>query len=122
VRAAVLYFATVGATNPPGVRGTADDADIYRWNGSSYARVFDASANGVPTAARVDGAAWVDATHVYLSFSADTSVGGVGPVQDEDIISFAAGTRSTWFNGTAHGLTTASLDIDAFSLPNGATP
>ena len=49
-------------------------------------------------------------------------VPGVGPVQDEDIVAFTAGGRATWFNGTAHGLTSANLDIDAFSLPNGATP
>ena len=82
----VLYFATVGASNPPGVTGTPDDADLYSWNGSRYARVFDASAHGIPTAARVDGSAWVDSTHLYLSFSADTSITGLGPVQDEDVV------------------------------------
>ena len=29
-----LYFSTFGNTNPPGVAGTADDADIYSWNGN----------------------------------------------------------------------------------------
>ncbi len=125
VRGGVLYFATFGAANPPGVTGTPDDADLYSWSGTAYARVFDASAHGIPVKARVDGAVRVDATHYYLSFSADTSLLGFGSVQDEDIVAIElTGSRyrwSTWFNGTAHGLTTAALNIDAFSLPTGAT-
>jgi hypothetical protein len=72
----------------------------------------------------------VDAKQFYLSFSTDTSLRGFGSVQDEDIVALqttGTGTQAgtdkwtTWFNGTAHGLTTASLNIDAFSLPTGAT-
>ena len=29
-----LFFSTAGSTNPPGVAGTADDADVYGWSGS----------------------------------------------------------------------------------------
>lgn len=111
-----LYFSTVGNTNPPGVGGAADNADIYSWNGTSYARVWDASASGLPAAANVDGFVRVDATHFYLSFSADTTVPGLGVVQDEDVIYHNAGTWSVYFNGTAHGLTSNNLDIDAFDL------
>ncbi len=39
-----LYFSTAGNTNPPGVTGTADDADIYRWNGSAFSRSIDMTA------------------------------------------------------------------------------
>lgn len=119
-----VVFATTGAWNPPGVGGTPDDADLYRWNGGrSFTRVFDASAHGVPTRARVDGAQFVDADHVYLSFAANTAVPGVGPVEDEDIVHWTGpgtGTWTTWFNGTAQGLTTNALNIDAFTIP-GAT-
>jgi hypothetical protein len=86
--------------------------------------VFDASAHGIATKARVDGAVRVDATHYYLSFSADTSLLGTGSVQDEDIVALdmtGSDRWSTWFNGTAHGLTTAGHNIDAFSLPTGNT-
>jgi len=121
VHSGVLYFSTFGSKNPPGVTGQADDADIYSWNGATFARVFDASANGVPSKAKVDGADWVDPDHLYLSFAADTTLPGIGPVQDEDIVAFAGGTWSTWFNGTAHGLTAGTQDIDDFSMPNGAS-
>ncbi len=115
-----LYFSTVGNVNPPGVTGAADDADIYRWNGgSSYTRVWDASANGLAAAADVDGLVWVDATHLFLSFNANnTAVPGLGNQQDEDVVYDNGGSWSTYFDGTAHGLgTSGNLDIDAFDLP-----
>ena len=112
-----LYFSTAGNTNPPGVGGTADDADVYRWDGTSYARVWDATANGVPAAANVDGYDRVDGTHFYLSFAGDTTVTGAGAIQDEDIVYVDGTTRSVYFDGTAHGLTNANLDVDAFDVP-----
>jgi hypothetical protein len=118
VAGGTLYFSTVGNTNPPGVGGAADDADIYSWNGTSYARVWDASVNGVAAAANVDGFVRVDATHFYLSFAADTTLPVLGAVQDEDVVFNNNGAWSVYFNGTAHGLgTSANLDVDAFDLP-----
>ena len=113
-----LYFSTLGNTNPPGVTGTADDADIYSWNATTYTRVWDATTNGLPAAANVDGYVRTDTTHFYLSFSpTTTTVPGLGAVQDEDVIYNNNATWSTYFNGTAHGLTTDNLDTDAFDIP-----
>jgi FtsP/CotA-like multicopper oxidase with cupredoxin domain len=118
VAGSTVYFSTVGNTNPPGVGGTADDADVYSWNGTSYARVWDASANGVPGAANVDGFARVDATHFYLSFAADTTLPVLGAVQDEDVVFNNDGAWSVYFDGTAHGLgASGALDVDAFDVP-----
>ena len=39
-----LWFSTAGNSNPPGVNGTADDADIYHWTGSRFGRSIDVSA------------------------------------------------------------------------------
>ena len=51
------------------------------------ARVWDATANGVPGGANVDGFDRVDATHFYLSFAgATTTLPQVGTVQDEDVV------------------------------------
>ncbi|MDY7542385.1 multicopper oxidase domain-containing protein [Cryobacterium sp. 5B3] len=115
-----LYFSTLGNSNPPGVGGTADDADVYSWNGTAFSRVIDASAApySLPAAANVDGFVRVDDTHFYLSFSADTTtVPVLGAVQDEDVIYYNAGTWSVYFDGTAHGLTAANQDLDAFDVP-----
>jgi hypothetical protein len=113
-----LYFSTFGNTNPPGVGGAADDADVYSWNGTAFSRAWDATANGLPAATNVDGLDRVDATHLYLSFSPPTTtVPGPGTVQDEDVVFFNAGAWSVYFDGTAHGLTTDALDVDAFDVP-----
>ncbi len=113
-----LYFSTLGNTNPPGVGGTADNADVYSWNGTGYARVWDATANGLPAATNVDGLDWVDATHLYLSFSpSTTTVTGLGTVQDEDVVQLAAGSWSVYFDGTAHGMRANARDVDAFDIP-----
>lgn len=109
-----FYFSTSGNTNPPGVSGPADDADIYFWNGTAFSRVWDASTNGVPGGANVDGLVRLSATQHYLSFNGDTNISGFGIVQDEDIVAFNAGVWSVQFNGTGFGLTAGNLDIDAF--------
>ncbi|MCB9155911.1 MAG: multicopper oxidase family protein [Caldilineaceae bacterium] len=113
----VLYFSTDNNNTPPGAGGGGDDADIYRWNGgSSYTRMIDASALGWSTA-NVDGLTWIDATHVYLSYSVDTAVPTLGAVQDEDVVYYNAGAWSVYFDGTSKGLTNNSQDVDAFDLP-----
>ena len=122
VIAKTLYFSTFGNSNPPGVGGTADDADIYFWNGTAFSRVIDASTIGVPAsgnAANVDGFDRIDANHFYVSFSGDVSLPGIGTVQDEDIVYYNAGTWSVYFDGTARGLTAANQDIDAFNISGG---
>ncbi|QNN51579.1 beta strand repeat-containing protein [Nocardioides mesophilus] len=118
-----LYFSTAGNTNPRRVTGTADDADIYSVDVTApadtavFTRVWDATANGVPSAANVDGYVRVDATHFYLSFRPDTTLPGLGAVQDEDVVLNNGGTWSSYFDGTAHGLTAAGADVDAFDIP-----
>ena len=76
---------------------------------------------GIPSTgggnANVDGVVWVDATHFYLSFTGDTTMPGLGTVQDEDVVFRNGGTWSVYFDGTAKGLTSGNLDVDAFDLP-----
>jgi hypothetical protein len=113
----VLYFSTAGPANPPGVLGVADDADVYRWDGRTFARVWDGTAHGLGTAANVDGLDVTDPTHLWLSFaSATTQVAGCSPVQDEDVVRYDGGRWSVFFDGTARGLTTEALDVDAFDV------
>jgi len=113
----VLYFSLDDGDIPGGVVGAGDDADIYSWNGASFARVFDASALGW-SGNNVDGLVYVDSSHLYLSYSPDTTtVPVLGTVQDEDVVYYNAGVWSVYFDGTGKGLTSANLDVDAFDLP-----
>jgi len=115
-----LEFSTSGSAAVPDVGGTADNADIYNWDGSTYSRVFDGSADGLPGGANIDGYARVDAAHFYVSFSANkTNVPGLGNVQDEDVIYYNDGAWSVFFDGTAAGLTASGQDVDAISVVGG---
>jgi hypothetical protein len=129
-----LFFSTFGNTNPPGVAGTADDADIYNWSGTAFSRASDASAApyNLPGGANVDGFDRVSATQFYLSFTGQVNVPGIGDVQDEDVIFFNGTSWSLFFDGSVRGLTgTSATDLDAisivggqlyFSTDNGAVP
>jgi len=118
VRGGSLYFSLDSNANPPGITG-GDDADIYRWNGgSSYTRVVDATAIGIPAGANVDGFVWAGATDWLFSFADTTvTVTGLGSVADEDVARRTNGTWSLYFDGSVHAMTNANLDIDAFDIP-----
>ncbi len=68
---ASFSFSTAGNANPPGVTGTADNSDIYAWNGTAFSRTVDVTtaSTKLPGTANVDGYSMVDATHYYLSFA-----------------------------------------------------
>ena len=101
-----LYFSTSGNTNPPGVGGTSDDADIYFWNGSAFSRAVDVTTitNPLPTGANVDGLDRVDNPLLPVLHGAVT-IALPGPdltVQDEDVVFYNAGTWSVYFDGTGN--------------------
>ncbi|MBI4926278.1 MAG: hypothetical protein HY835_00830, partial [Anaerolineae bacterium] len=115
-----LYFSTLGNTNPPTLAGTADDSDVYNYDGSFFSRAIDVTAApySLPTTANVDGLDWVDATHFYMSFNAAVAVPGVGTVEDEDVVYYNAGTWSLFFDGSANGV--GGTDLDAINISGGS--
>ena len=82
------------------MRGKADDADVYRWNGKRFSRVWDASKNGVPRSANVDGLHRNTNTRWFLSFASETSLGGVGEVEAKDVVLRAPGSWSLYHDGS----------------------
>jgi hypothetical protein len=122
-----LYFSTDDNDAMPGTAGGGDDADIYRWNGPAstprYTRVFDGSTHGLPGGADIDGLTVLQVdgagniTRMYVSFNGDVAIAGFATVQDEDVVEYNNGVWSVYFNGTARGLTSGNLDIDAFDVP-----
>jgi SdrD B-like domain/IPT/TIG domain len=99
-----FVFSTVGNSNPPGVSGTADDADLYRWNETDFSRIFDMTADGGLGLldADVDGIAMVDANRFYVSFNGITYVPGVGLVGEKDILYWDGSSWSKWWDASAH--------------------
>ncbi|WP_372735540.1 multicopper oxidase domain-containing protein [Nocardioides sp.] len=111
-----LFFSTTGNRRPPGVGGTGDDSDIYSWNGRSFRRVYDASAHGIAPSADVDGYDRVNARHFFLSFAADTNLGDLGRVADEDVVYSNRNLWTTYYDGSAYGLLAGKLDVDAIDV------
>ncbi len=122
VNGSVLYFSTLDNSAVPGTggAGAADDADVYSWNGTAFARVLDASTVGLPGGADVDGLTVIGSGSgiaYYLSFDDSLNIAGLGTVQDEDIVSRSGTTWSWRLDGTAIGLSTnGSQDIDAIHV------
>ena len=114
-----LYFSTLGNTNPPALAGTADNSDVYNYDGSFFSRAIDVTTApySLPATANVDGLDWVDTTHFYMSFNAAVAVPGVGTVQDEDVVYYNAGTWSLFFDGSVNGV--GGTDLDAFNIVSG---
>ncbi len=113
-----LLFSTLGGLAPPGVVGGGDDANVYGWDGTAFARVIDGrgpNSLGLPRTADIDGVAQVDATHFYLSFRSTTAVPGLGNVADEDVVYYDNGTWSMFFDGSAHGIR-SGIDLGAISV------
>ena len=114
-----LFFSTTGNSTVPTVAGVADDADIYGWNGSVFSRDWNANLFGVVDGANVDAYDRVDATHFYLSFADNTTLGGTLTVQDEDVVYYNNGVWSVFFDGTGAGLTNGNQDVDAIAILGG---
>ncbi len=119
VRGGRVFFSTRGNARVRGVGGRPDKADVYRWDGTRFARVWRARSRGVPRGANVDGLVWVNPSRTFVTF-ADRSVRlpGLGRVSDEDLVLRRGGSWAMRFNGSAHGLGGADgLDLDAVDLP-----
>ena len=118
-----IYF-SIYSGSVPGLTGPFGEADIYRWDGSGYARVFDASLDGnLPGIADIDGLHFVDVDTFCISFehSFGTEVPGIGLVEDEDVIVFDNGVWSLLFDGSEAGAPpglggNGGRDIDALDL------
>jgi hypothetical protein len=116
---APLFLSLLGNANPRGVAGPADNADIYPWNGSGYARLLDVTAAPfhLPAGANVDGYDRVDDNHFYLSFATTTKVPGLGRVQNVDVVYWNGRSWQLFFDGSAHGWRAGhGRDLDAINV------
>ena len=82
-------------------------------------RVIDAIGAGSLgwSTTNVDGVVWVDATHLYLSYTPTRPCPGRQRCRTRTSSTTTPATWSVYFDGTAKGLTSGNLDVDAFDLP-----
>ena len=99
---------------PVGMPAEPRDVLLFDPMTSVFSFFFDGStaAAGVPANARVDAVTLNPLGELLLSFDISVSLPGLGPVDDEDVVSFAAGVYTMEFDGSANGVSTA-LDVDA---------
>lgn len=96
----------------------AHRGDVVRFDGASYAVVFDASAEGVPSGATTDAVS-ISPDGFLLSFDTTVDLDGLA-IADEDLVRWNGSGFSLALDGSAAGAD-AALDIDgAEDLGGGA--
>ena len=92
----------------------AEPSDVVRFDSGTgnYSTLFDGSANGIPAGVAIDASATDPSDRLLLSFDTTVALPGGTTADDEDVVSFASGTYSMVYDGSAHGVA-ANLDVDA---------
>jgi len=118
-----LLFVTATSSGKAGdVKFRDEDILAYDVRDSSWSMIFDGSDVGITK--DVDAFSFQSNGTLLLSFNGPTTVPGLGPVDDSDIVQFiptvlgdnTAGTFVWFLRGADVGLTTDSEDIDAIGF------
>lgn len=84
--------------------------DVVSYDGATYTRIFDATANGIPRGVITDAVAAIGPMDLLLSFDVTLALGDI-VATDRDIVRFHDGVYSLFFDGTAAGVTPGT-DLD----------
>jgi hypothetical protein len=85
--------------------------DVVRYDGTSFALLFDAAANGIPRGVITDAVSAIGPMDLLLSFDIPVMV-GTATAFDRDILRFHDGVFSLFFDGAAAGVANGT-DLDA---------
>jgi hypothetical protein len=109
-----LVFQTT-VSLPGGI--TATPRDIISYDGLAYAKLFDGATAGIPDGVAIDALSTTNGVDHLISFDTTTTVGGVtaGP---EDIVRYAGGGWSAYFDGSSAGVP-AGANLDALHYLTG---
>jgi hypothetical protein len=95
------------------------DEDLVEWNGSSFALLFDGSAEGVDSALDIDGAQDVGGGQLLMSFDTTGQIAGL-VFDDEDVLRFDGSAWTLEFDASAANPAWAAADLDAVMVPEPA--
>jgi hypothetical protein len=114
---AVGWLLTVDTTAAlPGLPASApaEPRDVVRFDPDTvtFSVFFDGSANSVPDGVAIDAVAVNASNQLLLSFDTSVTLPGLGGVDDEDLVRFAAGTWNIEYKGSVFGVS-GELDLDA---------
>jgi hypothetical protein len=119
----ILLLSSTSSGTTDGVSFSDEDVLAYDTNRRLWAKQFDGS-DVVTTTLDIDAVSRLSDGSLLLSFSTPSTIELLGLVDDSDIIRFiptalgptTLGQWEEYFDGSSVGLTTASEDIDAFTL------
>lgn len=118
-----VYVSAPGNGTVAGIAYSDEDIMVQNTTNGQWTKVFDGTNAGLPASADIDALDYQNVnlqSMFYLSFDKPTAVPGLGTVDDSDVVlrSCFLGTCawSLFFDGSAHGLTTDSEDIDGVDV------
>lgn len=120
-----IYFSLDRDALLPAAGPVADEDILVSTQATNTIAVaWDGSANGLPAGANLDAVSVADpqAPVFLLSFDRTVLLPGVGPVADEDVVSWSAGSPGVYtlfLDGSAAGLPVGADLVGVAALPNG---
>ncbi|MBI4582844.1 MAG: alkaline phosphatase [Planctomycetes bacterium] len=119
------FAANVTVPKAGGGTMTVPDEDIVRYDpvAGAYTLYFDGTAAGLASNQDIDGFDILSSGQILISLDSDSSVSGLGAVDDSDVLIWTPGAGSRYpgiwawyFDGSDVGLTTSNEDVDAVTL------
>ena len=114
-RLLVLDTATALPGLPAG--SPAEPRDVVRYDPgtATYSTIFDGSAHSVPDGAAIDALASAG-EQLLISFDTTVTLPGAGTVDDEDVVTFSAGTFAMFLDSSSVEGLPSELDLDAVHM------
>jgi hypothetical protein len=103
---------------PAGTPAEPRDVVEYAPATATFSYFLDGSAAGIPANAQIDAVSLNGALAPQLSFETSVTLPGVGAIDDEDVVTYSAGTFAMTYDGSSAGVASA-LDVDALNAVSG---